>query len=426
MNYDETLEYISSFTVFAPKVGRDNYIQLLELMGNPQNKLKFVHIAGTNGKGSTSSMLSNILQESGYKTGLFISPYIVCFRERMQINGEMIDQKELCDCAEYVKTILDNVKSEKFIITHFELITAIAFEWFNRNGCDIVCLEVGLGGRLDATNVIECPLVHVITSIGYDHTAILGDSLSKIAYEKAGIIKGSTTVIYPIQEEEAMRVLNNCCKEKNSIAVIPNLKKLVITDLGWKSETFTYNEICFEKKLPGNFQVYNAITAYHSAVELRKLGYNIHDNNIVDGIRNTFFPARMEILRKDPLIILDGAHNISGVKALFEALKDIKCKSINIIIGVLEDRNYEKMLSVLLPLADNVIATAPDNPRALDVLKLTDASKKYCNNVFMASNNKEALELALAKTSVDDAIIICGSLYLASAMRDQFINNPKL
>ncbi len=425
MNYAETLKYINSFNMFAPKAGFDNLKSLLKLMGDPQCKLKFVHVAGTNGKGSTSAMISNITREAGYKTGLFISPYIICFRERMQINGEMISEQELCDCTKYVKKFIESNPVSNKIITQFELITAIAFEWYNRNSCDVVCLEVGLGGRFDATNVIECPIVQVITSISYDHTAILGNNLSEIAYEKAGIIKGSATVIYPLQDEEAMRVLLRCCYEKNSIPVIPDTNKLKNVDPSWMVETFSYNDICFHKKIPGNFQVYNAITAYHAAVELRRQGYNIEYINIVDGISNTVFPARMELLSKEPLVILDGAHNLSGATALAETIKGVNCKKINIMIGVLADRNYEEMLEIILPLADNVIAVAPNSPRALDVITLSAVAKKHCNNTFIATKYEEALELALSKTSLGDALIICGSLYLASDMRDYIINKMR-
>ncbi len=425
MNYKETLRYIDSFALFGSVLGLDRLIELLKRMGNPQKKLKFVHVAGTNGKGSTTTMLSNILIKSGYKTGLFISPYVLCFRERMQIDGCMISEDDLCSCTGFVKKHVEKMRGDSLVITQFELETAIAFEWYSRQGCDIVCLEVGLGGRFDATNVIDCPLVHVITAIDYDHTAILGDSISKIAFEKAGIIKGSSTVIYPLQQDDAKQVIVNCCEKAGSVPVIVDLSTLEITDKSWMAFNFDYDGLSFEKSLPGLFQVYNAATAYTAALQLRECGYTITDDQIIYGIKDTFFPARTEILSRFPLVVLDGAHNISGAQELAKTLKGITGDKIILMIGLLSDKDYDKILEILLPFADMAILLTPNNPRALMATQLADIAKKYCNCCLSFDDYNLAVDYVFSVATENDAIVACGSLYLASDIRPLLIDKTR-
>ncbi len=425
MNYDRALEYIHSFSMFGSVLGLERLSALLGRMGDPQKNLRFVHVAGTNGKGSTSTMISNILIKSGYKTGLFISPYVLCFRERMQIDGEMISEQQLCECTEFVKSFVEVSSGDEPTITQFELETAIAFEWYKRQRCDIVCLEVGLGGRFDATNVIDCPLVQVITAIDFDHTAVLGDSLSKIAFEKAGIIKGGTVVIYPLQPQEALNVLVSRCKDTDSVPVIPDLTSLNITDNSWQVLKFDYCDINFKKKLPGLFQVYNAITAYQTAIELKKHGLDITDAAILKGIESTFFPARTEVISRKPLVILDGAHNLAGATALAETIKSLDCKNITIIIGLLADKEYEKVVALLMPLAVQTITLTPNNPRALEGHQLAKIAKKYCGSCISFDEYDIAIDTALANSTENDAVIVCGSLYLASDLRQLLIDKTR-
>ncbi|MEG1027449.1 MAG: Mur ligase family protein, partial [Oscillospiraceae bacterium] len=224
MDYIQAENYIHSFTRFGSQLGLERMRRLLQLMGNPQKELKYIHIAGTNGKGSTAMMCTNILENSGYKVGTYISPFVVDFRERFQINSKMIEKEDFAVLATYIKPIVDKMRDEENMqVTEFEAVTAIAFKYFAENKCDIVCLEVGLGGRFDATNVIDCPLVAIIASISLDHTAILGDTIPKIAFEKAGIIKPNSTVItYPLQDKEAIPVLKERCREENATFILPD------------------------------------------------------------------------------------------------------------------------------------------------------------------------------------------------------------
>ena len=414
---EQAMEYLNSLAVFGIKPGLERLTYLLDKMGNPQKKLKFIHIAGTNGKGSTSVMTANILQMGSYKTGLYISPYVLCFRECMQINGDMISKKELTECAMYVKKYADAMLFDFESPTQYEVETAIAFEWFMRQNCDVVCLEVGLGGRFDATNVIDKPLLQVITAISLDHTAILGDTIEKIAFEKAGIIKGATTILYPLQDKVVEQVIKKRCHEENSELIIPDISKIEISDNSWMKNSFSYKGVNIEKSLSGLFQIYNAVTVYEMIQALNKKGFAISKESVYEGIKNTFFPARMEIISQKPLVILDGAHNPSGIAALETTLKYFKDKKINIMMGMLADKNYEAALGVIAPYASNFIAVTPPNSRALSGLTLSESASKHCKNVLYKDDFKDAVIYALQKTGAKDVLIICGSLYLASAIR---------
>ena len=303
MNYEEALSYIHSLLVFGSQPGLERISELLEKLGNPQNKLKFIHVAGTNGKGSTCTMLSSVYKQAGYKTGLYTSPYIVDFRERMQIGGEYIPQDTLA-------RLTKRVKDTGVVVTEFEFITALAMLWFLEENCDIVILEVGLGGRFDATNIIKAPLCSVIMKIDYDHTAILGDTIEQITAEKCGIIKDNApTVSYPLQEPAALNVI----VEHNAHTVVPNLNNLEIVSSGIKGNSFIYNGAEYSTKLIGQHQVYNAITAIEA---VNAAGLKVSQADIVTGIKNAQIPARMELISENPLVFLDGAHNPNGAEAI--------------------------------------------------------------------------------------------------------------
>ncbi|OOB77360.1 MAG: hypothetical protein BEN19_02130 [Epulopiscium sp. Nuni2H_MBin003] len=416
MNYIESLNFINSFAMFGTKSSMKQFMELLYALKNPHQQLKFIHIAGTNGKGSTSTMISNILINAGIKTGLYISPYVIEFRERIQIDGKMISESGLCDCIKQVKECIQNLKYNAY--SYFEIVTAVALLWYHKQQCDVVVLEVGLGGRLDATNVIECPLVQVITSIGLDHTHILGDDILQIATEKAGIIKGATTVIYPIQEAGVLELISSICHKKNSKIVIPDLQALNILDTSFRAKEFIYKTLRFNKSLLGQFQIYNAICAIEVALNLKEY-FNITDEDIISGINNTFFPARLEVVNEAPLIILDGAHNPSGIKALNKAISNFK--QLIIIIGVLEDKDYISMLKYIVPRGTCIIAVTPNHKQAMPAHKLKQLINH--NNVTAYNNPKDAIEYALTIAKKNDTIIICGSLYLVSEMR-KFFSSP--
>lgn len=417
MQYDEIIKRIDSLGKFGIHLGLGRIQKLLFNMGNPQDKLRFVHIAGTNGKGSTTTMIANILKQSGYRTGLFISPHVLCFEESMQINNVAITQEELTGCAEFVFEQFDHSAVDGEYPTQFEVVTAIALEWFYRRGCDIVCLEVGLGGRYDSTNVISAPLVQVITSIGIDHAAILGDTIAKIAYEKAGIIKGGTTVLYPLQEEDAVSEIQKQCELANSMLVMPDISQLTVTDEGFEANTFTYKGVAYQKGLRGGFQVYNAVTAITAAQELIKQGFEITETSIQDGVRAAFIPARMEVLSQNPLIVLDGAHNPDGGKVLAQSLAKLSPKKLTVLMGVLADKEYDAFLRIIQPYVFRFVAVTPHNPRALHAKDLCERARAMGMNAQYSGDIQDGVKTALRETDQNGALVICGSLYLAADVR---------
>ncbi|MBR5496002.1 MAG: bifunctional folylpolyglutamate synthase/dihydrofolate synthase, partial [Oscillospiraceae bacterium] len=345
MTYTQALEYIHSFDKFGSKLGLERILKLLDLMGNPQKSLKFVHIAGTNGKGSTTMMCANVLKESGYKVGTYISPFVLEFRERIQICGQMIPQTDLAQLVEQIAPLVKKLNDDGDVLTEFEIVTCIALLYFCNQKCDVVCMEVGLGGRFDATNVIENPLVSVITSISLDHTQILGDTTDKIAFEKCGIIKQNCPcVTYPCQDIDALATIMEQCQAKNSTLVMPSKNAIEILQSDLSGNRFIYDETEFKTSLLGNHQIYNAVTAIETLKQLVYKGFNITKQSLLRGIENTTFPARCEILQKSPLVILDGAHNESGIKTLTALIDDMGTK-VNVIMGILKDKEVDIAVS---------------------------------------------------------------------------------
>lgn len=417
MTYQEAMSYVNGLSRFGMQLGLERIAALLQKMGNPQNELRFVHIAGTNGKGSVSTMLSHILSHSGYRTGLFISPYVLCFRERMQINGQMISEEDFADCAAFVIRCVEALPDQAESPTQFELETAIAFEWYKRKSCDFVCLEVGLGGRFDSTNSIPPPVLQIITAIGLDHTAVLGDSIDKIAFEKAGIIKGGCTVVYPVQEEAALRVLEAKCAETGSQLLQADLSQLCILKDHWLESEFSYKGVTYHKSLPGRIQVYNCLTVLTAAQALQEQGYAICETDIRFGLEHTQFPARMELLSKRPLILLDGAHNPAGAEALADSLRDLSSRRITLMMGVLEDKDYEQIVRILGTFATHFLAVTPDSPRALPAQKLQACAAAICPQSESYEEIESGLNAALQGLGEEDVLVVCGSLYLASTVR---------
>lgn len=417
MTYEESLAFIHSHKRFSGASTMAHITELLNRMGNPQNKLKFVHIAGTNGKGSTTTMTANILRHAGYKTGLYISPFVLCFRERMQINGVMISERELAEITAEVKQHCDAMAKNGSEPIEFELVTAIALQWFARQGCDIVCFEVGLGGRFDATNVIAPPLVQVITSISLDHTAILGDTIEQIAFEKCGIIKGGVTVCYPVQELSALSVIMEQCAIKGSTLVQPNANSIEVLNHTLFDTVFCYRGLELHPSLAGEHQIYNAVTVVETCIQLRLQGFGIKDSDIVYGIGNTHFPARMEVLSRKPLIVLDGAHNPSGTQALERALQQLSTHKITVIMGMLADKDWKDSSARIARHAAKFIAVTPPSPRALSAEQLALVVKQHCADVQSCNNIPQATALAVENLGEQDALVVCGSLFLAAEVR---------
>ncbi len=401
MNYGEWLEYIHSLGNFSLPAGLERISGLLAALGNPQNKLKAIHIAGTNGKGSVSAMLASVFKAADLKTGLFISPFIIDFRERIQIDGRYISEADLCGLAERVKNC-------GIRLTEFEFITACAFLYFAEQKCDIVICETGLGGRLDATNTLGNKLAAVITKIGLDHTAILGDTIEKIAAEKCGIIKNCPTVTNPNQEKAVYNIINKCTDK----LFVPDLKQLEKLPSDRIGNTFIYKGERYFVPLCGDFQVENAVTAIEA---VKVSGYGIPYNIIYKGLESVKFPARMEVLCECPLVVLDGAHNPDGGKVLANELKKYSGK-VTAVIGMMRDKDYEDFLRLTLSHCENAVAvTVEGMPRSLSAEELSLTAQKICP-CEIAESYSDALKLA-RKLAGENPVFIFGSLYLAADVR---------
>lgn len=423
MTYKDALNYIHSLNRFGIKPGLERINALLKRLGNPEGKLKCIHIAGTNGKGSTSTALANIMIAEGKKTGLFISPFVVNFRERIQINGEYIKEKELANLTYEISKIVPEVEKEvEDNITEFEFITALMFAYFKEQNCDVVILEVGLGGRLDSTNVITKPLASVITQIALDHIVVLGDTIDKIAYEKCGIIKADCPVITTShQNPRALPVIEKIAKDKNSPLKIAHISLAENVKIAPYGSEFTYKGMNITVNLAGRHQIENMTAAAETALAL-----GVSKTAIVRGIANTKFPARLEILSRSPLVILDGAHNENGADVLANYLDEHKLTPVT-LIGMMADKNCEAVVKKIASRSKAVFAVKVEgNPRTETAENLSQIAGEYCVNSFTAENYGYALSLAFQRCKKTNLpLLICGSLYLASDIRDMAINYLK-
>lgn len=406
MNYKEALDYIHTRNKFGIKLGLEATSNLLDKIGNPHKKLKFAHIAGTNGKGSTTSYISDILMSAGYKVGKFISPYVYSFTERIQINNCEISENDLAECTTVVRNAIEE---HNLTPTEFEVVTAIGLLYFERQKCDYVALEVGMGGRFDATNVIPAPLVAVITSISIDHTEYLGNTIADIAFEKCGIIKtGSRVVAYADNPADADEVIKKTTMDKNVTLTIPDKKDIIISNQGIEGTDFEYKGEKYHINMLGKHQVYNAV----NAIEAVKI-LGVDEKFIKKGLEYTKFRGRLEIISKNPVIIQDGAHNYSGVTALYDALKSyFSDKKIIVVMAMLKDKEYEKCISTIAPVVHTFIATEANNPRKATAEEIADTAKKFIENVHSEADVNKAIAYAKKICDKDSIICVCGSLYL--------------
>ena len=423
MNYIDAVKYIHSLLKFGIRPGLNGMDALLHFLGNPHKDLKYVHVAGTNGKGSTSTAISNIFTDAGYRVGLYTSPYVTDFLERVQFCGKPIDKALFAKNVKKVKTAVETLEKQDVIITEFEALTASAFLCYKELQCDAVVLEVCLGGRLDATNVIETPLVNVITSLSIDHSAILGNTIEEIAYEKCGTIKENGNVICSLgQPEGAIKVIEDTVKEKNNTLTIPCESNIEILRSDVFGTEFIYKNIEYFVKMAGEHQVKNMTCAIEACNILKKY-YNISDENIKRGISKTILPARVEIISKKPLVILDGGHNEDGAKAFYNAVSsvlDTKSKVV-VIAGMMADKAVEDSLKPLIKKCDCFICVTPDNPRAMSGEELAAIAKKYCNNIIVVDSPKKAVKVAETMINDKDALCVVGSLYLAGEVRETML-----
>lgn len=425
MNYQEAIEFIHSTYKFGSKLGLQNISKLTELLGNPQNSYKIIHVAGTNGKGSTSNMIHDVLMSSGYKTGLFISPYLEEFTERIQVSKKHIEKESLARITNLVKEKIDIMLKEGYNHpTEFEVVTAIGFKYFEEQQIDFLVLEVGLGGRFDATNVVTNTLVSVITSISYDHMEYLGDTLEKIAFEKAGIIKeNSSVVIYP-QEDIIVNTIKNVAKNKNTQVFETNkenIEKLKGNLTGqWfkylKTDIFDLPEI--KMNFLGEHQLYNVLTALRALEVVKQSGYNITEEGIIKGLDNCRFAGRFEILQENPVIVLDGGHNINGIEYFAKAVKEnFEDNKIILFFGMLKDKNPEDVLPLILPLCKEVYTLTPNNPRAMESTELADLIKKHSDLKVTSINEYNEIVPILKAIDISEYVAFVGSLYMIGDVR---------
>jgi len=420
MNVNEAIEYIHSVCWKGSVPGLERTQELLEKIGNPEKKLKFVHIAGTNGKGSTAAMTASILRKAGYRTGLYTSPYIYRFHERMQIDGVEISDEDLVEVTEFVKPYAQSMEQTP---TEFELVCCIAFEYFMRKQCDIVVLEVGMGGEMDATNVIETPEVAVITNIGLDHTEVLGDTLEKIAETKAGIFKENGRAVIYRGTESVEAVFERICKEKNN-----SLKKADFETLAGKSSSLEGQVFdCGDRKdlflpLLGAHQLNNAAVVLSVADTLIENGWKITEENIREGLRDVKWPGRFDIVGRDPLFIIDGGHNPQCLEALVKNITEyLSDKRVIALTGVLADKDYADMYRPIMPMIEQFVCVTPPNPRRLTADKLAEyleaAGAKATPCETIEDGVKKAIELC-----GDDGVVLCfGSLYSIGSIRDAML-----
>lgn len=430
MTYEEAMNYISNVGKFGSNYGLERTCRLLEILGSPQRKLKLIHIAGTNGKGSTTAMITKVLRGVGYKVGMYTSPYLEEFEERIQINGENICKVTLVSLLEQVKIAIDKVIEEGYEHpTEFEIITALMFLHFYNEKVDYGVIEVGLGGRLDSTNVLT-PKVSVITSISLDHMNILGDNLKDIAREKAGIIKeGVPVILYP-QEKEAEEVILKTAKEKNSKVHFVKRENGKLIDINYEElyqkvqiegckNTYTIN-----LPLLGEHQILNLGVALNTIEALFEIENIQLDKNLVEkSLEDVKWIGRLEVLERKPTILIDGAHNIAGIKALRKNVqKYFKYNKIYLLLGILADKQVKEMIEEITPMAEKVYALTPHSERAELSEDLKIEIKKCNSNVVSMENYEEAFLSALKEADKEDLILISGSLYMIGDMRKIITN----
>ena len=411
MTINEALDYIHAVDWRRSSLGLRRIDELLAQMGHPERTMKFVHVTGTNGKGSTCAILTSVLRAAGYRTGLYTSPYIFRFNERMQINGEQIPDDELCAITEEIKPLADSIFEQP---TEFEMVTAIAFVYFARHNCDIVGCEVGMGGEFDATNVILPPEVAIICNIGLDHTEVLGDTLEKIAATKSGIIKpGCDAVIYRAAPS-VEAVIEARCKEVGA-----KLHKADFADIRLISHDLPGQVFDWERfhalKLPllGNHQLHNAAVALTAATVMQQRGWHITDEQIREGLADVRWPGRFDVRHKDPLFIIDGGHNPQCIQALVKNIQDyLAGRPLTILTGVLADKDYNCMYRNVEPYAKEFITVTPGNPRALNAHDLAQSLSPLGKPVTACDAGADGVRLAVEHAGKDGVVLCYGSLYM--------------
>ena len=416
MTGQEAVERIHQEAWTGRKPGLSRTLELLQKVGDPHRKLKFVHITGTNGKGSTAAMVASVLAQAGLRTGLYTSPHLWRFHERFQVNGQPIPDDTLGRLAQQVLQAGTGMEDPA---TEFELMTAVGMLYFLEAGCDIVVLEVGLGGRLDSTNVIPAPEAAVITNIGLEHTQELGNTRALIAQEKAGIIKpGCRTILYH-QSREVEEVVEEACRRTGVELTVTRPEELELLSLSPLGQTFRYRgQGPFRISLLGEHQLQNAAVALETLWALGDLGWPVTGQAIEKGLEKTVWPARMELARRHPDVLLDGGHNPQCMAALHKALEQLyPGKKLLFLTGVLGDKDYPAMMGELLPLAKAFVTITPDSERALSAQDLAAYLESRGGQATPCQTTQEGLERVLELAGPEDTVCVCGSLYMIGQVR---------
>ena len=418
MDYKEALAYINGVAFFGSKPGLTRIRELLEKLDNPQTGLKFVHIAGTNGKGSCAAMTASVLKAAKYKTGLYTSPYLYRFNERMQINGKEIPDDVLAELVGRVKPIAEAMEDHP---TEFELMTAVALLWYQQEKCDIVVLEVGLGGRFDATNIIDAPEAAVIMNIGLDHTAILGDTVEQIAFEKAGIIKKGCDVVLFQQSEGVTEVVRRRCEEEGATLRIPDFSQIHSEFDSLYGQSFTYKGEAYALPLLGAHQLKNAAVVLELVGVLRNRGWKLEQSDVEHGLYAVSWPGRFELLSDEPLFVVDGGHNPQCAQTVADGLRRyFPDKRRILLLGILRDKDYAEVTDILDPVADEYICITPSSERALPAAELAEHLKRYGKPVTVCDNIKDGVSAALDRSDDDSVVCAVGSLYSVGEIRACF------
>lgn len=427
MTYEQALKKIHSLQKFGSRPGLDRVQKLFSMLGDDLLKQNFIHVAGTNGKGSVCQILSSVLTSAGYKTGLFISPYITDFRERIQINNQMISKDELTDAVEHLSPLLDKLSKENVIITEFEFLTALSFYIYKKHGCDIIVCETGLGGLLDSTNLIEKPLCSVLTRIDLDHTAILGDTIELITQQKCGIIKQNSITVSGVQCATALYIIKDTAKRQHNSFYCADDVVLSDINVSITGSTFIFDDTLLSLSLVGEHQLDNAKTALSTLKALKENGaINYTAQHLKEGFKKAKNPARFELLSQSPVIVLDGAHNVNGMTAFKNAVERFTDKKRVLLVGMLSDKDVDHALSLLKNMFDLAVVTDVLSPRNLDCYELADICRRYIDKVVVISNPISAFDTAYKiATDNDCSLCICGSLYLAGEIRPHILHKVK-
>lgn len=418
MDYKESINYIENIKSVSPKPGLERMKILMKLLDNPQDRLKVIHVAGTNGKGSTCAMIESILRNSNYSTGLYTSPHLNRYNERIKINNIDISDSDFAQIATKVANVCSNMETHPSI---FEFLTAIAFCYFESHSLDFVIMEVGLGGRFDSTNIIKSPILSIITSISIDHVQYLGNTVEQISKEKGGIIKKNCTVVLCFNPHTVYNIISDICKQKDSKLYFNhnldiniksmNLNKMVFSI---KSDYYEYQNIILN--MIGEYQVYNAATALTAIEALKDMRFNIND--CLYGLEKAFWAGRMELVSISPSILLDGAHNIDGINMLIKYIKNyLSNKKITLLIGILKDKQYLKMINNISNIADRLVITQVPNSRTVLLEDLSDICVDN-TKLYLEKNVSKALSIAKSITKQNEIIICSGSLYLIGYLRN--------